>query len=282
MHAPLIAIVTGANRGIGHAICAALVRDFKGPLIVYTTSRTGAVIDWTGTSIPPTVQIRPAQLCLTDQDSIAALRTRISSEHGGCDLLINNAGILYFREDITAEQRKETLDVNYRGTLNVCQAFLPIMRKGGRIVNISSQTGLLENFHPRLQARFLTPDLTLRELDALIDEYSSADQKTATMSGWPPLAYKVSKAALNAGTRILARDNPNLLINSCCPGWVSTTLGMQAGQPPKSVDTLLTMAIEEGAKIPLRLAVGDIGQVSGRYWADDSVADKGNGKVQGW
>lgn len=46
------------------------------------------------------------------------------------------------------------------------------MRKGGRIVNISSQTGLLENFHPRLQARFLNPDLTLGELDALIDEYS--------------------------------------------------------------------------------------------------------------
>ncbi|PLB41290.1 NAD(P)-binding protein [Aspergillus candidus] len=275
MHAPLVAIVTGANRGIGHAICAALFRDFKGPLIVYTTSRTGAVIDWTGTSIPPTVQVRPAQLCITDQASIAALRTRISSEHGGCDVLINNAGILYFREDITAEQRKETLDVNYRGTLDVCQAFLPIMRKGGRIVNISSQTGQLEYFHPRLQARFLTPDLTLRELDALIDEYSkSADQKTATMSGWPALAYSVSKAAINAGTRILARDNPNLLINCCCPGWVSTTLGTQAGQPPKSV--------EEGAKIPLRLAVGDIEQVSGRYWADDSVADKGNGKVQGW
>ena len=65
------------------------------------------------------MQIRPAQLCLTDQASIAALRTRISSEHGGCDILINNAGILYFRENITAEQRKETLDVNYRGTLNV-------------------------------------------------------------------------------------------------------------------------------------------------------------------
>ena len=113
------------------------------------------------------------------------------------------------------------------------------------------------------------------------------------MSDWPPLAYQVSKAALNAGTRILARDNPDLLINCCCPGWVSTSLGTQAGQPPKSVgeckqntcspaDTLLTMAIEEGAKIPLRLAVGDIGQVSGRYWADDSIADKGNGKVQGW
>lgn len=52
--------------------------------------------------------------------------------------------------------------------------------------------------------------------------------------GWPPMTYFTSKAALNAGTRILARDNPDLLINCCCPGWVSTDLGAQAGTPPKT------------------------------------------------
>ena len=61
------------------------------------------------------------------------------------------------------------------------------MRKGGRIVNISSQTGLLENFHSRLQARFLTPDLTLGELDALINEYSvrCVDQLFSLLASLP-------------------------------------------------------------------------------------------------
>ncbi|KAJ5118263.1 hypothetical protein N7448_009978 [Penicillium atrosanguineum] len=275
MSSPRIALVTGANRGIGRAICAALIQQCTGPLILYTASRAGASVDLNGLSIPPAVQVRPAQLSLTDQASITALSTMIGSEHQGCDILINNAGLYYFQENITTAQRQETLDVNYRGTLNVCQAFLPIMRKGGRIVNVSSQSGQLKYFHPRLRAQFLKPDLTLDELDALVSEYTRlANQKAATASGWPPLTYFASKAAVNAATRILARENPHLLINCCCPGWVGTTLGAQAGPPPKSV--------EAGAKIPVRLAIGNIGRVSGRYWANDSVASAADGKVQEW
>jgi carbonyl reductase 1 len=65
------------------------------------------------------VKIYPARLSLTDQASITALSTMVSREHKGCDILINNAGLYYFQENITAAQRQETLDVNYRGTLNV-------------------------------------------------------------------------------------------------------------------------------------------------------------------
>ncbi|KAJ5532353.1 Short-chain dehydrogenase/reductase SDR [Penicillium frequentans] len=273
MDSPLVAIVTGANRGIGLAICAALVRQSPGPLVLYAASRSGSPIDLAGLSIPPTVQIRPVKLSLTDKASITALSTMVGNEHRSCDILINNAGLYYFQEKVTAAQLQETLDVNFRGTLNVCQAFLPIMRKGGRIVNVSSQSGQLKYFHPRLQARFLSPDLSFAELDTLIGEYSQTSTMRPRRAG-PPLAYFTSKAALNAATRILARDNPDLLINCCCPGWVGTPLGAQAGQPPKSV--------EEGARIPLRLAVGDIGQISGRYWANDSVASTGHGEVCDW
>ncbi|KAJ5427397.1 hypothetical protein N7465_002467 [Penicillium sp. CMV-2018d] len=275
MSSPLVAMVTGANRGIGRAICVALIQQFPGPLILYTASRAGVSIDLAGLSIPPAVQVRPAQLSLTDQASITALSTMVANEHKGCDILINNAAIYYYQESITAAQLQETLDVNYRGTLNVCQAFLPIMRKTGRIVNVSSLASQLKHFHPRLQARFLKPDLTLTELNALVDEYSRfTDQHTAAASGWPLLAYFTSKATLNAATRILARENPHLLINCCCSRWVDTALGAQAGQPPKSV--------EDGARIPLRLAIGDIGQVSGRYWANETSASTGSGKIQDW
>ncbi|KAJ5478343.1 hypothetical protein N7530_003852 [Penicillium desertorum] len=270
MDTPIVAVVTGSNRGIGRAICAALVQQFPGPLVLYAASRAGTSFDLTGLTIPPAVKIYPARLSLTDQASITALSTMVSREHKGCDILINNAGLYYFQENITAAQRQETLDVNYRGTLNVCQAFLPIMRKNGRIVNVSSQSGQLKYFDHRLQKRFLDPDLTLTELDALVNEYSTSTLRPHPAG--PPLAYFTSKAALNSATRILARENPHLLINCCCPGWVGTSLGAQAGQPPKS--------IEEGARIPVRLATGDIGKISGRYWANDSVASTGDGKVQ--
>ncbi|KAJ5868217.1 hypothetical protein N7534_002770 [Penicillium rubens] len=271
MDRPIVAVVTGSNRGIGRAICAALAQQFPGPLVLYTASRAGTSFDLTGLAISPAVKLYPARLSLTDQASITALTTMVSKEHQGCDILINNAGLYYFQENITAAQRQETLDVNYRGTLNVCQAFLPIMRNNGRIVNVSSQSGQLKYFDPSLQKRFLDPDLTLTELDALVNEYSQISTLRPHRAG-PPLAYFTSKAALNAATRILAHKNPHLLINCCCPGWVVTSLGAQAGQPPKS--------IEEGARIPVRLAIDDIGKISGRYWANDSVASTGDGRVQ--
>ena len=64
---------------------------------------------------------------------------------------------------------------------------------------------------------------------------------------------------MNALTRILARQNPGLIVNACCPGWVKTDMGVMVGRPPKTP--------EEGAQIPVRLAVGDIGEVSGRLFS---------------
>jgi carbonyl reductase 1 len=157
----------------------------------------------------------------------------------------------------------------------MCQAFLPLLRNpGGRIVNLSSQAGRLRWFAPWLRPLFLDPDLTLDKLDALVREYDAAAARPGdeVKAGWPPMAYAVSKAAVNAFTRILARENPGLRINSCCPGWVATELGAQAGPPPKTP--------EEGARIPLHLAFGEIGETSGRYWANDSTNDTGIGKVQ--
>ncbi|KAL6711549.1 hypothetical protein ACN47E_004483 [Coniothyrium glycines] len=271
MSKPLVVVVTGANRGIGRAICEHLAKHHTSPLVLYAASRAGAEPDIKST----TVTLKPARLSLTDSSTIDSLASAIKSAHGGCDVVINNAGVYYYSENITPQQRRETLDANYKGTLRVCQTFIPIMRPGGRIVNLSSQSGQLHYFAPELRKRFLDPAMTLDQLSKLVAEYSDVAAKGEEAErGWPPMTYFTSKAALNAGTRILARDNPDLLINCCCPGWVSTDLGSQAGKPPKTS--------EEGARVPLHLAFGDIGNVSGRYWANDSVSGKGSGKVQDW
>ena len=123
-------------------------------------------------NIKSNIQVLPITLNLTEKTSIDAFITRIQDEQSGLDVLIQNAGVYYYRDNITPEQRKETLDVNYRAALRICQGLIPIMRVGGRIVNLSSQSGQLHYFAPHLQERFLEPNLTLKQLDTLLAEYS--------------------------------------------------------------------------------------------------------------
>ena len=107
-----------------------------------------------------------------------------------------------------------------------------------------------------------------------MEQQRSAANATEAESGFvgPGRAYAFSKTCVNAMTRVLAKDNPALLINSCCPGWVKTDMGLLIGRAPKTP--------ADGAKIPVRLALDDIGGVSGAYWANASVRSKEEGKLQ--
>lgn len=162
-------LVLTQNRGIGRAICEFLAEDqASSPLVLYAASRAGTAPKLTSSN----ADVRLARLSLTDVSSVKSLVATIQAEHGGCDAVINNAGVYYYRENITAQQRHDTLDVNYRGTMSLCQAFIPIMRPGGRIVNLSSQSGQMRYFTPELRQRFLAPDLTLAQLGDLVAEYN--------------------------------------------------------------------------------------------------------------
>ncbi len=85
--------------------------------MLYAVSRSGADLGIQSTSNH--VELKYEKMSLTDRTSISFLVSHIKRDHGGCDVLINNAGIFYYNENIPATQRRETLDVNYRGTLEV-------------------------------------------------------------------------------------------------------------------------------------------------------------------
>ncbi|GHJ89735.1 hypothetical protein NliqN6_6137 [Naganishia liquefaciens] len=275
MSKPLVVIVSGANRGIGQAICHGILA-LPHRITLFAASRSGADLAFSPSHGSTVVY---PKLDITDEESIRALVERVQRE-GGVDALVNNAGV-NLDNKYTLENAKTTLKTNYEGTLNMNRAFLPLVRASkGRIINLSSVGSQLKPYSPAIQSRFRNVE-SLDEIQALADEYiSNVEARNETDSGWggPGRSYSVSKALINAFTRVLARQEEaqgsGVLVNCCCPGWVSTDMGALVGKPPKSP--------AEGAKIPLKLAFGDIQGVSGAYWANDSISSTDDGKVQEW
>ncbi|MCA1685431.1 MAG: SDR family oxidoreductase [Planctomycetia bacterium] len=161
----------------------------------------------------------PHVLEVTYAVSAAALADFVDADFGRVDALVNNAAVSLDAErgghgglDVEIDTVRETLETNLYGPLRLCQAFLPMMRKAnsGRIVNVSSRMGSL-----------------------------------AGMGGGSP-AYRISKAALNALTRVLSAEvrGTNILINSACPGWVRTDMGGPDAPrtPEQGADTIVWLA----------------------------------------
>ena len=189
-----VALVTGANRGIGREVARQLAeRDYDVILTARTEAKAREAADELGA--------RPLDLDVSDPASIATAAAAVSEEPGRLDVLVNNAGIVIdggvagTDPDFDAIQR--TLETNFFGAYRLTVALLPLLLESehARIVNVSSGMG-----------------------------------GVSEMGGWVP-GYRVSKAALNAMTRILSTElaEEGVLVNSACPGFVNTDMGAQWG-----------------------------------------------------
>jgi carbonyl reductase 1 len=287
-------VVTGANRGIGQGIVQLLAKtQHQPPLTIYATSRAGTDL---GIQTAHDNEVRYSKLDVGDKSSIKSFLQSALKENQHIDVLINNAGINNNNNE-TPDLAAQTIDVNYRGTKTMCELFLSqggmAKNKGSRIVNVSSTACQLNNYSPSVQEKFRAVKSTA-DIDVIAETYVSAvqrgpsAQKDAGFGFGDPMSYQVSKALINALTVVLAKDNPDVLVNCCCPGWVNTDMGHQVGKPPKT--------LEEGAKIPVRLAIGELGKkgddggalgrgterVSGKYFGNEGVTETGWGKERGW
>ncbi len=191
-----IALVTGANRGIGLGSAKALAELGHHVIMTgrNTEELTKAVEELTALKLP----VESFFCDITDETSIRNLRTHIEKKFGHLDILINNAGIVIDRlhqapTEIPADVLMKTFNTNTLGPYRMMVEMLPLLQKSkmARIVNMSSTAGSL-----------------------------------AQMEGRIP-AYRVSKAGLNALTRVFSAEysSEKLKINSVCPNWVKTKMG---------------------------------------------------------
>jgi NAD(P)-dependent dehydrogenase (short-subunit alcohol dehydrogenase family) len=227
-----VALVTGANQGIGLQIAKELAAKNLTVLVGSRYLKRGEVA---AKEVGP--DAHALQLDVTDPGSIAAAAERVGNEFGRLDVLVNNAAVSNTRMPpgmsveeyaqstrpsvVSLDEVRAAFETNVFGVLAVTQAMLPLLREApaARVVNVSSGVGSL--------TRVADPAYPYRSIFGPV--------------------YPASKTALNAMTLAMAieLESTNIKINAACPGFTKTNLNNYAG----------TQSVEEGAREPVRLAL---------------------------
>lgn len=229
-----VAIVTGANRGIGLEVAKTLAATGFKTILTCRDETKGKEAQKALKSEGVEVDFLP--LDITSKTSVRDLSLHLRKQYGRLDVLINNAGIMLdkFEDDqpvmsildCDLDKVRTTMETNVYGALSLIQELLPLMKENhyGRIINVSSGLGQISEM------------------------------------GAGYTGYRLSKAALNALTCMVADElaNENIQVNACCPGWVRTEMGGKHA----------ARSVEEGADTIVWLASAADGSPTGKLFRD--------------
>ena len=230
-----IALITGANKGIGLETARQLGKKDITVLLGARDMKKGNAA--AKKLRDEGIDAHAIEIDVSDPSSVRKAAAQVESDFGRLDILVNNAGVMTDERGKNVSEQsldtwRETFDTNVFGLIATTQAFLPLLRKSeaGRIVNLSSILGSIE-FH----AQPGSPVYESKETPA----------------------YNVSKAAVNAYTVQLAYElkDTRIKVNAAHPGWVKTEMGGEGA----------TMELEEGAATSVALATLDAGGPNGAY-----------------
>ncbi|CAB3232453.1 unnamed protein product [Arctia plantaginis] len=274
-----VAVITGANKGLGFAVVKALCQKYDGT--IYLTARDknrglDAVETLKEIGLNPVFH----QLDISDYNSVKKFAEFIKAKHGGVDVLVNNAAILEWDEVYpTYKAAKRSIDINYRSLLAIEEYLYPLLREEARVVNVSSPCAHLSNLKNNKWINILKdPNLRVEEINEFVDEYlESVKNKTFNKSDFADdgkhAEYRVSKIAFTALSMLQQRKYPKISINAVYPGHLKTDMANGGGK----------VEAEEAAKFILYLILDAQSVLKGKFFWDnwqiidwlDSKADLG-------
>ncbi|HEY6178874.1 MAG TPA: SDR family NAD(P)-dependent oxidoreductase [Kofleriaceae bacterium] len=222
------ALVTGGNRGIGQQVARVLAGDGWDVLVGARDRHKG---DEAAARLRKETggRLKAVELDVTSDASVAAAAQKLRDGAIRLDALVNNAGV--YGAARGPDGVAATLETNFFGPLRVTLGLLPLLRDGATITNVTSGLGALDNLDAAHRRLLADPAVTRDDLVAHMHEFVRTGGK-----GWGSDAYGVSKAALNALTRVLAKELAprQIRVNATCPGWVRSDMGGRGA--PRSVE----------------------------------------------
>ncbi len=233
-----VAIVTGANRGLGLEVSRTLAqRGYR----VVLTARSGEKAEAAAEQLRAEgLEVEPETVDVSSDESVDAFAERFGARFERLDVLVNNAGAIFDGTNDRAQEGQvgvlgvpadavlQSVDTNTLGAYRMSQRFLPLMNEGGygRVVNVSSGMGAL----------------------------------TDMGTGWP--GYRISKTALHAVTRLFhGAAHRGVKVNAVCPGWVRTDMGGSAASrsvPEGAAGIVLAATLPEDGPSGAFLRDGEI------------------------
>mmetsp|Transcript_13848 Transcript_13848/g.18495 ORF Transcript_13848/g.18495 Transcript_13848/m.18495 type:complete len:253 (+) Transcript_13848:18-776(+) len=251
----MIAVVTGANKGIGYHIAEQLLPSVTLLILACRDLGRGAAAAkmMMTTKSEYADKLRVMQLDISDSTSIDTFVASV----GEIDVLVNNAGIAYKNADPTPfkEQCLPTLKTNFWGTIELTEKLKP-----KKVVNVASRAGKLSQLSPERQKQFSSDLKSKDQLFQLVREFESdVAEGNHAQNGWGNSNYGFSKLGLIAYTKLLSRD---IQANCCCPGYCDTDMTSHKG--PRSP--------AQGARNAVMLALPSC-SLNGVFISDEQVSE---------
>ena len=267
--------VTGGNKGIGLATVAKLLKSYDDTHLILGSRNKERGEEAVGSLIRENrdwkERLVTVEIDVESEDSVKEAADKLSSMFGTAPSplygIVNNAGI-----GSTAKGMERTLQVNTWGIKRVCDSFIPLLNPEiGRIVNVTSAAGpnYIEAGDESTRELLTNPQVTWEEVVEYMNRCIEKESRDETKSSSQANAYGLSKACANALTVCLARDYPDLIINSCTPGFIETDMTRPfADAQGKTPQEMGMKTPEDGASASVFLIMEDV-PGSGMYFGSD-------------
>ncbi|MBI1238067.1 MAG: SDR family NAD(P)-dependent oxidoreductase [Alphaproteobacteria bacterium] len=225
-----IALITGANQGLGFALAQGLARAWGDDGLVYLGARDiakgdAAVSQLKGDGLSVTLM----PIDVTEPASVAAAAESIQRMHGGIDVVLSNAAARIVREKTPGEQVRLFVDTNNFGERRMIESFRDLLRARARFLVVASSFGSLRHLDPSLHERFDVARASLDDIDAEMRDYVAVvEEGRAAAEGWPDWINVPSKVGQVAAMKIFAREMVaeasarEVFVAAVCPGLVDT------------------------------------------------------------